>query len=350
MERILVVEDEYVIARDIELSLGRMGYRISGLAASGEEALRQISETQPDLVLMDIVLKGGVDGVEAGARIREQWDIPIVYLTAYGDRAFLERALGTGPQGYLLKPFAEASLYAALKTAFHRHRLERDLREAAERRRAEEAAVAVRLQTAVEEERVRLAREVHDHLGQALVGLRFDLMWLARRLPPEMPGLGEKVEAMLRCLTAMLERVRDVSSALRPGLVDDLGLVEAVAELTREFETRTGIACRSVSCPAQCEVDLERRRALVGILQESLANVARHARATGVAVSLRVRDQALELEVTDDGRGITDAEAADPRAVGLLGMRERVRPFGGSVVVRGTPGRGTTVCATVPLA
>jgi PAS domain S-box-containing protein len=127
--RILVVEDERIVALDIVSSLKRMGHTVPAAVGSGEAALRDAERLRPDLVLMDIGLSGAVDGVEAARQIREHLDLPVIYLTAHADEATLQRAKVTGPVGYLLKPFDERDLRTAIEMALHRHRMERELRE-----------------------------------------------------------------------------------------------------------------------------------------------------------------------------------------------------------------------------
>jgi two-component system cell cycle sensor histidine kinase/response regulator CckA len=127
--RILVVEDESVVAKDIQWSLKSLGYSICAWASSGEEALEKVEALKPDLVLMDIVLKGGVDGVEAAERIRTNFDIPVVYLTAYADEHTLQRAKVTEPFGYILKPFEERELHTTIEVALYKHKMERRIKE-----------------------------------------------------------------------------------------------------------------------------------------------------------------------------------------------------------------------------
>ena len=127
--QILLVEDESIVAMDVQNRLKSMGYEVSAVASSGEEALRKAAETSPDLVLMDIVLKGNMDGIEASERLRKCLDIPIVFLTSYADDSTLRRAKVTEPFGYLLKPYEERELYTTIEVALYRHRMEQKLRE-----------------------------------------------------------------------------------------------------------------------------------------------------------------------------------------------------------------------------
>jgi PAS domain S-box-containing protein len=130
VKRILIVEDEGIIAKDIERALQKLAYKVTGIVSTGEEALLQAAEDRPDLVLMDIMLKGDIDGIETAQRMRQQFGVPVVYLTAFGDPKTLQRATATAPFGYVLKPFEDRDLYAAVESALYRHQMERDLRSA----------------------------------------------------------------------------------------------------------------------------------------------------------------------------------------------------------------------------
>jgi len=126
---ILVVEDENIVAKDIEHRLKALGYNVSALASSGEEALQKARDACPDLVLMDIRLKGAMDGVDTAEELRRQFNVPVVYLTAYADANTLQRAKVTQPFGYILKPFEERELYTCIEVALYKHQMERRLKE-----------------------------------------------------------------------------------------------------------------------------------------------------------------------------------------------------------------------------
>ncbi len=120
--RILIVEDEHIVAMGIKRMLKSLGYTVTGVASSGEDAIGKAESTFPDIVLMDVMLKGGMDGVEAAKEIRERFDVPVVYLTAYSDNKILERVKRTEPFGYIIKPFDENDLYSNIEVALHRQR------------------------------------------------------------------------------------------------------------------------------------------------------------------------------------------------------------------------------------
>jgi CheY-like chemotaxis protein len=124
--RILVVEDEHIVAMGIKKMVKSLGYTVTGVASSGEDAISKAESTFPDVVLMDIMLKGDMDGVEAAGEIKKRFDVPVVYLTAYSDNKILERAKKTEPFGYIVKPFDEKDLHSSIEIALHRHRKEKE--------------------------------------------------------------------------------------------------------------------------------------------------------------------------------------------------------------------------------
>jgi signal transduction histidine kinase len=200
-----------------------------------------------------------------------------------------------------------------------------------------------------EEDRTRIAREVHDHLGQCLTALKMDLAWLARRLDDGPRPVREKVAAMGSDIDGIIRSVKEIWAELRPGILDELGLGAAVEWQAQEFERRTGTRCRFLVEPEDLRLDGERSTALFRIFQEALTNVARHAQATEVEVLLQERPGELMLEVRDNGRGITQEQAEDPRSIGLVGIRERIQAWGGKVEIVGSPGKGTRIRVTAPL-
>ena len=209
-------------------------------------------------------------------------------------------------------------------------------------------ALAARLQFAREEERAHIAREVHDELGQALTGIKFEISRLVKAAASQ-ETLKQSMDSMNRLVDGTIQTVRRIATELRPGVLDDLGLVAAIEWQARDFQNRTGIECE-ISLPSEdFPLDRDRSTAVFRIFQETLTNVIRHAKATKVSVSLQNQATSLVLEVQDNGRGITDATVQHPKSLGLLGMRERVIPFGGEFHISGSPGMGTRVVVQFPL-
>ncbi|HEX8796117.1 MAG TPA: GAF domain-containing protein [Polyangiaceae bacterium] len=216
-------------------------------------------------------------------------------------------------------------------------------------------ALSARAEEVREEERTGISREIHDELGQALTALKMDLAWLARRISGESSAPGttllEKIESMSQMTDDVIDRVRRISAELRPGVLDDLGLLAAIEWEAQRFEERTGAACVVASNVGERQFRRDLSTAIFRIAQEALTNVARHARATHVAVRLETSPdgRGLLLEVRDDGVGISDDAARSPTALGLLGMRERARRLAGTVSSRRGSQGGTVVTVEVPL-
>lgn len=215
-------------------------------------------------------------------------------------------------------------------------------------------ALSARLQSAREEEGMRIAREIHDELGGALTGLKWDLEGIDKILSgAENGGKIDSVQQKIPTMTGLIEStittVRRISSELRPGILDDLGLIAAIEWQAQQFQSRTGIKCHSDTTLETVELDRESATAVFRIFQEILTNVLRHAQATKFHVKLREQDGYLELEVSDDGRGITESEKGGAGSLGILGMKERALLVGGEVNIVGRDGSGTTVIVRVPL-
>ncbi len=209
--------------------------------------------------------------------------------------------------------------------------------------------LSARLLSMREEERARIARVIHDELGQALTGLKMDVAWLQRHLGDDQQTLLDKTQAMSELIDTTVQAVRRISTELRPAILDDLGLVAALEWQLQEFERRTGIQCHLVCPLEEVTLDAAGRTTAFRIFQAALTNVARHAYASQVEVTLEETASHLMLHVHDNGRGIADRDINDPKSIGLLGMRERARLRGGTVDIHGTPGQGTTVVVRLPM-
>jgi len=210
-----------------------------------------------------------------------------------------------------------------------------------------------RLEEVREEERRRISREIHDELGQTLTGLKFELSWLARHAPVDPAKhaavVAEKARSMIKQVDATMLTVRALAADLRPAVLDELGLLPAIEWQLEILRSRTGIAWRFASNVEEIHLETKHVVILFRILQEALTNIARHAEATTVDVSVREENGTLSLEVIDNGRGIQPQELADPYSLGLVGMRERALQIGGIVTVAPGAKRGTTVSVEVPL-
>ncbi len=235
-------------------------------------------------------------------------------------------------------------LFASAHDVTESRRFEQELRDSRQRLR-EMAAQGDALR---EYERKNIAREVHDELGQVLTALRMDLTFVDLRHGEQVAELRPKLHGMRTLVDRAIQGVRNVAANLRPAALD-MGLIPAIEWLCGEFRRSTGIACTVEVETPEFELAEDRAIGLFRIVQESLTNVTRYARARQVGVSLRIVDASLELQVRDDGRGFDPAQAQRPQSFGLLGMQERAMALGGVLELDSAPGQGTRVRVLIPL-
>lgn len=210
-------------------------------------------------------------------------------------------------------------------------------------------ALTARLQQVREEERTSIAREIHDELGQALTGLKMDISWLKGRLPRD-HEVRSQCASIIERIDGTLSTVRRIATELRPSVLDQLGLAAALEWLGQEFGARTGIEVTMDLCADDCTIPEHLGSSVFRVCQESLTNVARHARAKRVTIRLTQTTERVTLEVSDDGIGIPPERLEGTASLGLVGMRERALACGGEFRITGQPGQGTTVLLRVPMA
>ncbi|MBV8199080.1 MAG: MEDS domain-containing protein [Acidobacteria bacterium] len=315
-----------------QLFANREWERVTGWSLEEAQGIDILAELYPD------PLEHGraMEVIRRGAR---QW-------TAFKTRVRSGAVIDTL---WMRLPLSDGTTIGFGQDVTERMRTEERLRQSSEQLRA----LSAQLRVAREEESARIAREVHDEVGQMLTALRLDVAWLERQvgpLPPPVRGaLGGKLLDMSQLLDLAADAVHRIVSELRPGILDELGLEAAVEWYVGEFEKRTEICCRLVSAMAGVKLSPDHATALFRILQEALTNIARHAGATTVDIRLATAASRVTLEVVDDGRGIPEDKIGDSRSIGLLGMRERARALGGDLAVYPDLPHGTTVQVVLPL-
>jgi len=358
---ILIVDDDQgslLAMREVLVSLGAKLVT----ASSGEEALKRVLEEDFAAILLDVRMPG-IDGFTTASMIRERKRsryTPIIFLTAASeDLASMFRGYRSGAVDFMMKPVIPEVLRSKLSVFVGLHDMNQMLNaELAERALTEQRlrtseenlrALATHLQSVREEERIHIAREIHDELGQALTGLKFDIKsFTTAYKDTSAPERAEKALGLASAIDRIINSVRRIASGLRPEVLDEIGLAAAVEWQAREFQRRTGVRCSVNIAGNFSDPDNERSTALFRIFQELLTNVARHAHATRVNVSVSQSRDAIGLVVEDNGRGIRDAEVQSPRSLGFLGLRERAQAFGGSIAFKGEEGKGTTVSVSIP--
>ncbi len=466
---ILIVEDERIIAIDIASTLRRLGFKVAAEASRGDEALELIAKKKPDLVLMDILLKGDMDGIECARLIDEKYKIPVIYLTAHQDNATIEKTKATNPYGFISKPLDERDLNICIKNAMYRHDSEikyRDIKEKyfrltenardliyrysltakrfeyinkscakitgytpeefyedsaslakfiningiasikdsvlkpdavlvkdseyrvmdrngkskwlfqknviiyndsgtpvaiegivsdiSQRKAYEEQlkeankqlhSLAGYIEKIREEERLAISREIHDQLGQDLTVMKVDLYLLSKKalddkLNSDKKALSEEFHQIGNKINVTIDKIRKISSDLRPDVLDRLGLVEAMEWHISEFEKRTGIRCNLNNMMPEVEISEKNSVQIFRILQELLTNVTRHSKADAVDIALKLKDGKFEMQFSDNGIGITENQISQKSSLGIMGLKERVYLQNGKVEITGARERG----------
>src|SRR5215831_12120490 len=304
-------------ATDAELSkhtLRRGGIHFVSVRVETEkDFIRELEERPPDLILSDYALPG-FDGYSALNIAKQKCpNTPFIFVTGtMGEEVAIE-TLKNGATDYVLKHRLSRLVPSV-------HRAMREAQERSERRRAQEQlresheqlrALSVYLQHVREEERTRIAREVHDELGQALTSCKLDLSLLANKVPANLAPLKEKAKALSAHIDATIQTVRRIATELRPGILDHLGLIAALEWQANEFQTRTGIKCDVDTDLHEPVLTPDLATTFFRIFQETLTNIIRHAGATHVAVHLKEAAGRIILEVKDNGRGISANEISN---------------------------------------
>lgn len=348
---ILLLEDDPVDAGLIEHALrqGKPGFVIRH-AENRRAYLRHLTQRAPNLILSDFSLPT-IDGFTALTIAQEKCpDVPFIFVSGtLGEETAID-TLKKGATDYVLKHRLTRLVPAVLRAL-------REARDRTARRLAQEQlrqshkqlrALSLFLQDVRETEQTRIAREVHDELGQSLTGLKLELIWLTSRLPKRSTLLHHKARSMATHIDETIQTVRRIATELRPGILDAAGLPAALEWQANQFQSQTGIVCMVQVGVREKRWDQNLNTAFFRIFQEALTNVIRHAAATKVEVQLTENDGQVVLEVRDNGRGISLAEIHNTKSIGLLGIRERAALQGGTLRIKGCHGQGTTVTVSIP--
>ena len=349
--RILLLEDSEPDVELIQQTLSDAGLNASVVSVHTREGFEsELTRGSPNIILSDYWLPtfDGSMALEISKQLAPH--VPFIFVTGVLGEEVVIEMLKKGATDYVLKTrltrLVPAISRALRETAQMR---EHDMAQERLRRSHDQLrALTGHLQFVREEERTRIAREVHDELGQALTGLKLDLSWLSGRIAGDR-ALQRRAKAMSALIDETIHAVRRIATELRPGVLDSLGLAAAIEWQTMDFEERTGTRCE-VKIEVKQEIwDREFSTTCFRIFQETLTNIIRHAKATHVEVRLSQVEQELVLTVRDNGRGISKEEIAHARSIGLIGMRERAAEVGGKVTFLSLPGRGTTVTMRAPM-
>ena len=344
MSTILIVDDSQSARETLLATLEGQDYQIL-TAENGSHALQLASEARPDLILLDVMMPG-MDGFEVCRRLRatpELAEVPIVLLTALDDHTSLMQGLEAGADDFFTKPIDRGELLARIRTIT---RLNRYRTLAQQREKLSEMAEHVVM--AQEEERLRISRELHDDLGQALTTHLLAIRNLQSDLSVPMVQLFERLESLHQQSYEMFVKIRRLAHDLRPPVLDTLGLKRSLETYCHDFTNRTHLPIALEIDPDLPEFIDMYNVILYRILQESLTNVAKHAQASRVWVELSVEDDTINLIVQDNGRGLQSGEN-NGKGIGITGMQERLALVGGRLLLHAPSEGGTILSASLPM-
>lgn len=352
---VLVVDDNPAKLKAVVAIVSRMGLDIT-TATSGREALRLLLKQDFALILLDVKMPL-MDGFETATLIHgrpRSAHTPIIFITAEAS-SDSERFHGytLGAVDYIYSPIVPEVLYAKVRVFVDLFYLQRKLILQTDELRQSKALLrqlASHQELIKEEERKRIAREIHDELGQNLLALRIDVSMLHSRTGTMHPKLNEKAAYALDQIDATIKSVRGIINDLRPPVLD-LGLQAAIEWQIQEFRRRSGINCSIAVRDEDFDRSLDDKSAtaLFRILQESLTNVIRHAQATHVQVELNRDSSWLYMNVADNGIGMQHGSRRKTDTFGLAGIKERVNMLGGDLKIVSADGTGTTLAISIPL-
>jgi len=345
--RLLHIEDSELDHALAMATLRRAGLQVQAERIESREEFTRALALRWDVVLSDYNLPG-FSGLQALQMLRDSGQLlPFILVSGEIGEDTAVEAMRNGASDYLLKNnlarLAPAIEHAIAATEAHRARLAADRELALSRQRLSE--LAQHLQTSVDAERAAIAREIHDDVGGSLTALKFDLDWVRRHT--DNPAVQMRVHSALETVTHAIESSQRIMHNLRPAILEQ-GLVAALQWMAARFEKRTGVQCE-FRCPLE-RVQLPPGVPLVAYrtAQEALTNVSKHAGATQVSMDLSLAHGVLSLEVSDNGRGLSQSDLAKARSFGIRGLHERASTVGGWVDLSSSTG-GTTLILSVPL-
>lgn len=358
-QRVLLVEDDESLRLLLTQMLLQEGLEVDAFdnAETAWQHYQKSHALDYRFLLLDWVLPGK-SGLEMCQQIRQRPDSAAAYIWVITSRNASEdllQVLAAGANEYLSKPLDIDLLTVRIQVALRQsewvqqHFLaEQDLRQyreglenLVEERTQQMRALSARLIEVQESQQKRISREIHDELGQAMTALKLDLSWITQQI--EVPEVNQKIERMLPLVSHTIRTIQRICAELRPGILDDLGLIAALEWLTQEFEERTHIVC-TLELPEDIALPSALSVALFRITQESLTNIMRHAKASAVRIALTHDTQQLHLCICDNGQGMdVHSIQKNPRSIGILGIQERLLPWQGTLDIQSKPGAGTQI-------
>lgn len=350
--KLLLLEDDAADAALLQTLLQRAGMKFNAVVASDEKEFHAALDNNGfDAVLADNALPQ-YSSMEALKLLRvSNPHVAFILVTGTVSEEFAVNIIQQGADDYILKTNL-TRLPAAIRSAIEKKRSQQEKEQSQQELKElnkELRKVSAHLEKIREEEQARIAREIHDQIGQQLTGLKMDISWLRDKVnkKTDLETILEKLNEMSGNLDEAVKTVRKVASDLRPSILDDFGLVEALDWQSKEFEKRSDIPVCFKSTSGKLDIDPAISIGLFRIYQEVLTNIARHAEAKKITSSLDVSNDQVLLSITDDGKGFDIIKQR--KTLGLLGMKERAYMIGGTLQIESEVRKGTTVTIIVSL-
>jgi signal transduction histidine kinase len=364
---ILVVDDTNINLDYLVTVFSKQGWSVKG-AEDGETALKIIREEQPVLIILDIMMPK-INGYEICHWIKTSEEInsiPIIFISALNDSPAIIKGFAAGAVDYIGKPFNVQEVIARVETHLTLRKLQlkwenntkKLVSEISERKEAEIKLrnsleqvrnLAGHLQSVREEERQMVSREIHDDIGQVLTALKIELTMIKNDLNSKAKkSIVESIDTMMNMIDGGVKNVRQLMIKLRPEILDNLSLVEALKWQCEEFNKKEKIECTFTSGVDELHYNNDVSLAIFRILQEALNNVRKHSQATTVSIKLEQTTENAVLTITDNGIGFNEPFGNGLKRFGLISMRERALLFGGKLEIVSGTGKGTNVILTIP--
>lgn len=341
---ILMVEDSKDDAELIVLELKKSDLNFRWNRVQTEKELRkELDSNNYDLVISDYMMPDllGIDVVRIVTRFYPE--LPIIIVSGQiGEEQAIE-TLKSGASDYLMKGNI-IRLPSAIYKVIHDKKMEIEMEKSREKMRD----LTMYLEESREKERLKIALNLHDDLGQKLTAINIDLNWLKNKLKTENPNLIYKIDSISNLVNETIHSIQKISSDLRPSILDDLGLFTAIEWQLEEFEKNTGIKCIFEITDIENEINTDLAVLIFRIFQEAITNVARHAKATQIILSIYFTDEYLILIIKDNGIGITKEDIDNPDSFGLFSIKERTKNCGGIIQINGLKGIGTEIILKIP--
>lgn len=354
---ILIVDDDPINLMILSKILTKSGYKTL-TASDGFEALQMSEQEKPDIVLLDIMMPG-MNGYEVCRRLKENINlntISVIFISSLNESKDIVEAFRSGGVDYITKPFQEEEVTTRVNTHLKLHQQSKELMVLNAKLKESQDQLkkfAAHLQMIREEERLLLANEIHDKIGQILVALKIDMgIWEKNVLFLSENSSSHKIledfNGFMTIVDNTIKTARGIMNNLKSDDLELLGFIEAAKLLCIEFEVVTKIDCQFESSISILALNENQNIALYRIMQEALSNIRRHASATAIKVSLHTENNKFILEIRDNGIGFDENKRILKDSYGVLDMTERVQTLQGKLTISGKPGEGTCVKVEMP--